>query len=163
MFYLDSYIVISFNYQLQVMTNITCIPQVTDKSLLLSILHSIKHSVIFNVDQFPTLADKAGHLWYMLARYQVFNNGNKRTAIISTLAFLMVNRYKVDFTNKDITENLYKLTKLVGQDKCSEKDLVKFLNDNMKSSKENIMPEDMVSYFLKQKNLKDILFKLAEE
>lgn len=163
MFYLDSFNIVSFNYQLQVTTNIACTPQVTDKNLLLSILHSIKHSVIFNVDQFPTLTEKAGHLWYMLARYQVFNNGNKRTAIISTLAFLMINRYKVDYTNKDITDKLYELTKLVSQDKCSEKDLVKFLNDNMKSSKENVMPEDMVSYFLKQKNLKDILFKLAEE
>ncbi len=163
MFYLDSFNIVSFNYQLQVTTNIACAPQVTDKNLLLSILHSIKHSVIFNVDQFPTLTEKAAHLWYYLARYQVFNNGNKRTAIVSTLAFLMINRYKVDYTNKDITDKLYELTKLVSQDKCSEKDLVKFLNDNMKSSKENVMPEDMVSYFLKQKNLKDILFKLAEE
>lgn len=163
MFYLDSFNIVSFNYQLQVTTNIACAPQVTDKNLLLSILHSIKHSVIFNVDQFPTLTEKAAHLWYFLARYQVFNNGNKRTAIVSMLAMLMINRHGLLIDNDKIAKELYRLTKLISEDNCNEEELVDFLNNNMIESKETILPEDMVNYFLNQKPLKEILFKLAEE
>lgn len=163
MFYLDSFNIVSFNYQLQVTTNIACEPQVNDKNLLASILHSIKHSVIFKVDQFPTLTEKAAHLWYFLARYQVFNNGNKRTAIVSMLAMLMINRHGLPIDNDKVANELYHLTKLISEDNCSEEELVDFLNNNMIESKETILPEDMVNYFLKQKPLKEILFKLAEE
>jgi death-on-curing protein len=42
-------------------------------------------------EAFPTLYDKAGALLHALASTQVFENGNKRTAWASAVAFLDVN------------------------------------------------------------------------
>ncbi|WP_243148624.1 Fic family protein [Oenococcus sicerae] len=45
----------------------------------------------FGVDFHPTIIDKAAFLWYSIATKQLFNNGNKRTAFLSTIMFLKFN------------------------------------------------------------------------
>lgn len=164
MFYLTVHWVTKFNNDIQLYYNHYCLPRVIDKKLVDSILFSIKHSVVFNQDTYPTIEDKAGHLWYMLARFQSFDNGNKRTSIIAMVVFLLINGYKFDFdNNKDITTDIYDLTTLVGRGKCEELAMVKFIHDTATIKCDKYNPEDGFQYCLDSKPLHFVLTKLAEE
>lgn len=164
MFYLTADTVIKFNKDIQLYYNPYCLPRALDAKLVDSVLYSIKHSVVFDHDTYPTLEDKAGHLWYMLARFQAFDNGNKRTSIISVVTFLLINGYKFDFdSNKHITTDIYDLTTLVGQGNCEEQAMVEFIHDNATVTCDKYNPEDAYQYCLDSKPLHFVLTKLAEE
>lgn len=164
MFYLTADTIIKFNKDIQLYYNPYCLPRVLDKKLVDSILYSIKHSVVFDYDTYPTLEDKAGHLWYMLARFQAFDNGNKRTSIIAVVTFILINGYEFDFnSNKHIATDIYDLTTLVAQDNCEEQAMVEFIHDTatVKCTKYNY--EDGYHYCIASKPLHLVLTKLAEE
>lgn len=100
-----------------------------DSSLVDSVLHSVKNSVYFKIDHLPTLEDKAAHLWHMLARYQAFYNGNKRTSIVSMLILLFINGKFINVQDEKIVDKLYDLTVHV-VDTHDESDMLRFLKDN---------------------------------
>lgn len=50
-------------------------------------------------ERYPTVPNKAANLWYKLARSQFFYNGNKRTALLSSIIFLRENLYCFDASN----------------------------------------------------------------
>lgn len=101
--YLSDKDIIVFNQQLQKAFAFDCQPEINDLNLLQSILYIVKNSIVFCIDQFPTLSTKAGHLWYMLTRYQIFNNGNKRTAIVTMLGMLLINQQALDLAQEPLT------------------------------------------------------------
>lgn len=100
-----------------------------DRGIVETALNNIgKNSVVFGQDQFPTISKKAAHLWFKLARYQAFNNGNKRTALIATLNFLENNNYYIDYKKLNLDRNyFYKVSKLIANDKWDEQDIQTFL------------------------------------
>ncbi|EKE28265.1 MAG: hypothetical protein ACD_3C00083G0004 [uncultured bacterium (gcode 4)] len=46
---------------------------------------------IANNDYYPTLTEKVTHLFFWLTQFHCFNDGNKRTAIITSFVFLIKN------------------------------------------------------------------------
>lgn len=96
-----------------------------DKSIVETALNNIsKNSVVFGKDQFPTIANKAAHLWFKLARYQAFNNGNKRTGLLVALNFLENNNYHVKYTEGGLDRDFfYDISKEIANGKWSEKDI----------------------------------------
>lgn len=56
----------------------------------------------FGVVPYPTILRKATYFWYHIATKQMFNNGNKRTALLTALAYLKGNGYNFDVLNEVI-------------------------------------------------------------
>lgn len=76
---------------------------VRDAHLLASILE--KPSMEFEgEDLYPTVWEKASCYLESLAKYHVFVDGNKRTALAATVRFLQLNSYKLKATNREIEE-----------------------------------------------------------
>ena len=48
---------------------------------------------IQNPDYYPTFIDQITHLVYSIAKFHIFNDGNKRSAILSGALFLTLNNY----------------------------------------------------------------------
>lgn len=48
---------------------------------------------IQNPDYYPTFLDQITHLVYSIAKFHIFNDGNKRSAILSGSLFLTLNNY----------------------------------------------------------------------
>lgn len=48
---------------------------------------------IQNPDYYPTFLDQITHLVYSIAKFHIFNDGNKRSAILSGALFLTLNNY----------------------------------------------------------------------
>lgn len=85
--------------------------------LVENLLYRTENSIVFGEDQFPTTSSKAAHFWYTLSRYQAFNNGNKRTGLLTVLYFLEANNLYLplnckcflnlseDIANEKVSEN----------------------------------------------------------
>lgn len=65
-------------------------PFVRDKHLLNSAVRR-PYLILFGVEQFPTLIEKAAATMHSLAAHHLFQDGNKRTAIRATYLFLEAN------------------------------------------------------------------------
>ena len=100
-----------------------------DRGIVETAVNNIgKNSVVFGQDQFPTVSRKAAHLWFKLARYQAFNNGNKRTGLLATLNFLENNSYHVQYEELNLDKNyFYAVSKKIANDEWSEKDIQNFI------------------------------------
>lgn len=61
-----------------------------------SVLHHIQ-----NDEYYPTIIEKASHLFFWLIQFHTFNDGNKRTALLSLHTFFILNEiYLEDFVIK---------------------------------------------------------------
>lgn len=78
----------------------------------------------FGFEPYPTTISKAKVFWYTIATKQMFNNGNKRTALLTALTFLRLNGYNLDF--KDSSE-LYNISMDLANKIMSEDDLKQYL------------------------------------
>lgn len=78
----------------------------------------------FGFEPYPTTISKAKVFWYTIATKQMFNNGNKRTALLTALTFLRLNGYNLDF--KDSSE-LYNISMDLANKIMSEDDLEQYL------------------------------------
>ena len=58
----------------------------------------------FEEDAYATIPEKAAAYGFSLAENQPFIEGNKRTAALTMLAFLKLNGYEFDQTNKEIED-----------------------------------------------------------
>jgi hypothetical protein len=56
---------------------------------------------IFGEECYPTIDAKAAYLFYHLTTGHIFNNGNKRTALVCLDTFLMVNSYYLALSNEE--------------------------------------------------------------
>lgn len=61
-----------------------------------------------NQDPQEAVTEKAALLVYRIASGQYFRAGNKRTALVAGLVFLIKNGYKVDITNADFVSTVDK-------------------------------------------------------
>lgn len=65
--------------------------------------------LIFGVDLYPTLAHKAALLSWTIINDHVFNDGCKRTGLVTALVFLSLNGKRIDITDEEI----YKIAKRI--------------------------------------------------
>lgn len=74
---------------------------VRDMNLFLSTIER-PQSAVFGEDQFPTIFLKAATYLEGFTQYQIFIDGNKRTAFASVIRFLFVNDYLLTVDNKEV-------------------------------------------------------------
>lgn len=65
---------------------------------------------VFGEALYPTIYDKASILAINLAKRHPFQNGNKRTALVSMITFLMMNGYTISFTQEDAVSFILNIT-----------------------------------------------------
>lgn len=99
-------------------------------------------------DLYPDIINKAACYLRSLAMNHPFYDGNKRTALISTLIFLEMNGYKIRGSN----EELYSLVKEIVEQKSSISQIT-----------EKIKPYIRISKMSKFKNLFKIINKIYKK
>jgi death-on-curing protein len=67
------------------------------------VLEAIQYP-LFGVDQYPTLADKAALLAWIIIEGHVFHDGNKRTGMATLISFIRLNGYQLDVSPDEIVE-----------------------------------------------------------
>lgn len=103
-----------------------------DRSIIENLLYIIENSVVFGENQFPTVIQKAAHIWYKIARFQAFNNGNKRTALLTTVIFLMTNQLFLDLDSSAVVDTMYDISTKIAAEKYTEEDIQKFILKHVK-------------------------------
>jgi len=73
---------------------------VRDVALLESIVHKPR-AAFGGKDLYPTFCGKAAAFCEAIVNFHVFVDGNKRTALIATARFLVMNGYELTATNKE--------------------------------------------------------------
>jgi len=96
---------------------------IKDADALKALLAKVDNG-FFGIEPYPTTISKAKVFWYTIATKQMFNNGNKRTALLTALTFLRLNGYNLDF--KDSSE-LYNISMDLANKIMSEDDLEQYL------------------------------------
>ena len=76
---------------------------IRDKNLLHSAIEAPKMA-FGGTDMHPSVFDKAAVYLYHITKNHPFNDGNKRTAFVVTLAFLKVNKAKISFAISTLEE-----------------------------------------------------------
>ena len=65
---------------------------------------------VFGEELYPTIYDKAAILAINLAKRHPFQNGNKRTALVSMITFLMMNGYTTSLTQTEAVQFILNIT-----------------------------------------------------
>lgn len=153
------------NFKLQKLGYKDAEPYVSDDSLIRSILHGAEHSVYFGTDKYPTVEEKAVHMWFLITGFQAFNNGNKRTGLISMLSMLYINGKTLNLNSKKVCTQLYDWTKKIATNHCGEKDLLAFVMTNEEPCNENkdLTASKSLDYILSMPKMKSIIERLANE
>lgn len=89
---------------------------VRDVNILISLLERPKTS-FSERDQFPVVFDKAAAYTESLARYYVFMDGNKRTALAASARFLAINNYQLTAGNEEVESFILRVA--TGQESIS--------------------------------------------
>lgn len=77
---------------------------------------------------YSTIIEQASALWESLSQNHPFVDGNKRTALDSTLTFLAINGYNLNIRDEELTKFLLNLYK---ENKLNFKELHDFLEKNV--------------------------------
>lgn len=99
---------------------------VRDENLLIS---SIAQPYATFDKQFlhKTVYDKAAAYLFHVCQNHPFIDGNKRTALVSSLTFLFINSYCIEYNEKSLLE----LTLLVAQGKLEKEQIALFLEKDL--------------------------------
>ena len=111
-----------------------------DEGLLESALSQPKAS-FFGQLLHPTIAEQAAAYFYHLAKNHPFVDGNKRTALGVTEAFLGMNGYELEFSDED----LYYQVLAVVEGKLEKKDLADLLRSHLIFDSSAVNSEDLPS------------------
>lgn len=65
---------------------------------------------VFGEELYPTIYDKAAILAINLAKRHPFQNGNKRTALVSMITFLMMNGYTTSLIQAEAVQFILNIT-----------------------------------------------------
>ncbi|WP_317294065.1 type II toxin-antitoxin system death-on-curing family toxin [Ligilactobacillus saerimneri] len=99
---------------------------IKDKEGLESLLARVDNG-FFGIKPYATTLSKAKVIWFTIATKQMFNNGNKRTALLATITFLGANGYKL--INKTAND-LYEVSLNLANKTMSEEELYQYLLKN---------------------------------
>ncbi len=73
------------------------------------VLDAIQHP-LFGVNQYPTIADKAARLTWVISAGHIFHDGNKRTGTSALMIFLQTNGYRLDVSNDEIIDVMVQIS-----------------------------------------------------
>lgn len=105
-----------------------------DKNIIDTMIKDITlNSLMFGYHRYPTVICKAARIWHEIARYQAFNNGNKRTAFITTTRFLQNNFLDFDsrLFKKKMEKELYDVSLKIATEEFKEDDIRKYINNHL--------------------------------
>lgn len=88
-------------------------------------------------DLYPDIITKASCYLRCLAMNHPFFDGNKRTALLSTIIFLELNGYKITCNNN----TLYKITKEIVENKSDIPEIIEKIKPHVRVSKMNKLKE----------------------
>jgi len=83
----------------------------------------------FGIVPYPTTISKATAFWFTIATKQMFNNGNKRTALLAGLKFLKLNGYDLDVKDD---EELYNISMNLANKIMTEEELREYILEKSK-------------------------------
>ena len=126
-----------------------------DKRKLSSLIEEVEHRAD-NQDFEEAVPEKASLLIFKVATGQYFRAGNKRTALVAGLAFLLKNGYTIDITNSELVSTVDR----VGIAAASLDDLYAVMGELKSKSKTNRRGWDGVTKSVVESN-KDFLTRLA--
>lgn len=86
-------------------------------------------------EAYPTITAKAAALWYKIASNQFFYNGNKRTAMLSAIYFLVGNFYNFDIIDANL---LYDISLQLANNEMSVNQLEAFIGSHVSLSYGNM-------------------------
>lgn len=66
--------------------------------------------IIFGTELYPTLWLKAAFIMQKITKKHIFVDGNKRTAIMTTMIFIHINGYELDFEEKEAEKIILSVT-----------------------------------------------------
>lgn len=99
-----------------------------EPGIIENLLYRVENSVSFGVNRMPTLINKAAEIWYTIARYQAFSNGNKRTALLSTVDFLQNNFLKININpEKQMEKELYGISLKIANGQYDKQKVIEFI------------------------------------
>lgn len=78
-------------------------PRFLNESLFDSAIYSI-YAGFGGMDFYPTIEEKAARLCFQLARNHSFENGNKRTAMVSMITLLSLNHIALEYTEDEFLD-----------------------------------------------------------
>lgn len=73
------------------------------------VLDAIQHP-LFGIDQYPTIAEKAKKLSWIITAGHVFHDGNKRTGTSSLMIFLQANSYRLDASTDEVIDVILRIS-----------------------------------------------------
>lgn len=81
-----------------------------------------------NYERYPTVTSKAAALWCKIATNQFFHNGNKRTAMLAAIYFLVGNFYNFDVVDANL---LYDISLRIANNEWSFNQVEKFIGSHI--------------------------------
>lgn len=90
---------------------------------------------VFGEELYPTIYDKASILAINLAKRHPFQNGNKRTALVSMITFLMMNGYTTSFTQAEAVQFILNITTSSQEFDLMKEEVAHFLETSGKVTK----------------------------
>jgi death-on-curing family protein len=81
-----------------------------------------------NMEFYPGVINKAAAYWYKMATSQMFHNGNKRTALMSGLYYLVMNGFILKTVDGN---NLYRLTLDIANERMTQSELESFIRTHV--------------------------------
>lgn len=90
---------------------------------------------VFGEELYPTIYDKASILAINLAKRHPFQNGNKRTALVSMITFLMMNGYTTSFTQEEAVRFILNITTSNQEFDMMKEEVAHFLETSGKVTK----------------------------
>ncbi len=132
---------------------------IRDEHLLQSIPNSI-YQTIFGQEIYPSVFDKSAYLWEALCNFHCFYNGNKRTALLSTLVHLKLSGYECSAT-KDM---LFDMSLRIASGTMTREDIKKFIDQNWEEnmSPDFIVASDCLDYLLENETIISVVRSLAK-
>lgn len=130
--------------------------------LVENLLYRTENSIVFGEDQFPTISSKAAHFWYTLSRYQAFNNGNKRTGLLTVLYFLEANNLYLPLNCKCFLN----LSEDIANGRISENQLSKVVKGKVRFKQIKIGPDEetkLICRILNEPEIRKAMEILAKE
>lgn len=90
---------------------------------------------VFGEELYPTIYDKASILAINLAKRHPFQYGNKRTALVAMITFLMMNGYTTSFTQEEAVQFILNITTSNQEFDLMKEEVAHFLETSGKVTK----------------------------
>jgi len=109
---------------------------VKDRGILEYTVEMAKDSMMFGEDRYPTVASKSAFVWFRIAKYQAFQNGNKRTAMVAALIMLHSNGYDFIY-HEGLKKELVEASLEIANDNLTVEEITNYICENCKINADN--------------------------